>query len=233
MRHQKSPQLSTLQRASFQSATSNTLLGLPDESLTMRISTQAMMKAGWTALVKMAQMKSKRCKSRKRLSWILIFLDKQDLNPAMARYAILTIRWIFILTKVDVRAQSTGLHVFASQSVETIRLPASCCRPPQQDALNHFLTIQHRHDNPPMATLAQQSVRNSIKCPHSPLERRISHCSARLRSIDTIRDQRKPSGTTTTQPNQAYTCLYQHELWQGRPSWCLLRTRRLRGGREV
>lgn len=58
-----------------------------DESLTTRISIRVTTMADWIVLETTQQRKSRRCKSRKRLSWISTFPDKQGLNPATERYA--------------------------------------------------------------------------------------------------------------------------------------------------
>jgi hypothetical protein len=66
-----------------------------DESLTTRTSTLATMMVDWIVLEATAQQKSKRCRSKRRLSWILTYQDKQDRNPVTAKYATLAISSIY------------------------------------------------------------------------------------------------------------------------------------------
>jgi hypothetical protein len=65
-----------------------------DESLMTRTSIPATMMADWTAVETRQWKRSRKCKSRRRLSWISTFPDKQDPNPVTARYANLSSRYI-------------------------------------------------------------------------------------------------------------------------------------------
>jgi hypothetical protein len=63
-------------------------LGHHNENSMMKISTQEMTTADWIAQVTMQLRRSKRCRNKRRLSWILSFLDKRDQSLATARYVI-------------------------------------------------------------------------------------------------------------------------------------------------
>jgi hypothetical protein len=58
----------------------------------MKTSTLETMTAGWIAQATMQSRRSKRCRNRRRLSWILNSLDKQDQSLATARYVRLDLR---------------------------------------------------------------------------------------------------------------------------------------------
>jgi hypothetical protein len=117
--------------------------------------------------------------------------------------------------------------------MEAFRLPTSRLRPPQQDSLDHILTIQHRHDHTEMATLSREPFRTAIERPHPSLERRLSHSPTRIRSNHPIRNQWQPSGTTSAQPHKAHAHLNQYPLRQRWPRRRIHSTRRQRSSREI
>ena len=110
-----------------------------DESLTTRNSTLAMMTEDWIALDMTLQRKSRKCKSRRRLSWISTFLDKPDLNPVMAKYANPAVSEV----------HSANIHRCTCSKYRT-----SCLSTP-------------KHGNPPTSNLPPQATTERLPQPHS------------------------------------------------------------------
>jgi hypothetical protein len=78
--------LSTSGSDALERSTADNFLEHHDENSTMKISTLEMMTAGWIVRVTTQLRRSKRCKSRRKLSWILSSPDKQGQSPATAKY---------------------------------------------------------------------------------------------------------------------------------------------------